>query len=424
MAKLNYFELMTDVNDKCLSEENFALLCEDYCSRKTISAAQIIQKKWKQSKAGQITESLDNYGGEVYSSNLWSLYFEVKEDREFHKEVEDLLFERACREQQVFDKLPHSLSSESEIRLVSLRTGDIVPDLDWAVAATSYAIFADTPNVGAGKLKDNKEDELIAIHRFQLDALFGNLKSYLAKFPLSKPTLLQLIEIAQNGQRAQAPHFSYDYLILAVNTLALYDDYDALDNEGIQQKLLNITVWNVAERCVDYLFKRPVLSRYNMSQAPSEAMVKELLSRADTDFIREVLSHSWLANGKEAVLQQHPEFSAEVLLADLAHDACLANPAERKYSVSLEYWNLVLSKREISRPELQPNVTQDKLSVLNLCLRLYNTYSGCHFDSENRSQIMNEAIHYCEVFGGRVLKSYIPQLQEAAKEEKHRIYCL
>lgn len=70
MAKLNYFELMTDVNDKCLSEENFALLCEDYCSRKTISAAQIIQKKWKQSKAGQITESLDNYGGEVYSSNL------------------------------------------------------------------------------------------------------------------------------------------------------------------------------------------------------------------------------------------------------------------------------------------------------------------------------------------------------------------
>lgn len=424
MAKLNYFELMTDVNDECLSEENFALLCEDYCSHKTISAAQIIQKKWKQSTAGQIAESLDNYGGEVYGSNLWALYFEVKGDRNYHKEIEDMLLERACREQQVFEKLPHSLSSDSEIRLVSMRTSDVVPDLDWAVAATSYAIFSDTPNVGAGKLKNNKEDELIAIHRFQLDALFSNLKSYLAKFPLSKPALLQLIDIAQNGQRTQAPHFSYDYLSLAINPLALYDDYDALDNEGIQQRLLNITVWNATERCAVYLFKRPVLSRYNMSQAPSEAMIKELLSRADTDFIREVLSHSWLANGREAVLQQHPEFSAEVLLADLAHEACLSNPAEKRYSVSAGYWNLVLSQRESSRRELRPNLPQDELSVLNLCLRLYNTYSDCHFDSENRSQILNEAIHYCEVFGGRVLKSYIPQLQEAAEEEKHRIYCL
>ena len=424
MAKLNYFELMTDVNDKCLSEENFALLCEDYCSRKTISAAQIIQKKWKQSKAGQITESLDNYGGEVYSSNLWSLYFEVKEDREFHKEVEDLLFERACREQQVFDKLPHSLSSESEIRLVSLRTGDIVPDLDWAVAATSYAIFADTPNVGAGKLKHNKEDELIAIHRFQLDAMFSNLKSYLAKFPLSKPALLQLIDIAQNGQRTQAPHFSYDYLSLAVKTLALYDDYDALDKEEIQLKLLNITIWSKERKCAVYPLKRFALGRYSMEAALSETMVNILLKHQDVDFIREVLSHSWLGVGREAVLRKYPELNAEVLLSELAHEACLSNPAEKRYSVSAEYWKLALGNRESSRRELQPNIPQRELSVLNLCLRLYNTYSDCHFDSENRSQILNEAIHYCEVFGIRTLKSYIPQLQEAAEEEKHRIYCL
>ncbi|MCI7420039.1 MAG: hypothetical protein MSS98_00025 [Alphaproteobacteria bacterium] len=85
---------------------------------------------------------------------------------------------------------------------------------------------------------------------------------------------------------------------------------------------------------------------------------------------------------------------------------------------------MALGNRESSRRELQPNIPQRELSVLNLCLRLYNTYSDCHFDSENRSQILNEAIHYCEVFGIRTLKSYIPQLQEAAEEEKHRIYCL
>lgn len=424
MAQLNYFELMTDVKNKCLSEENFALICNDYSAEKTISAAQIIQKKWKQSKAGQIAESLDKYGGEVSGSHLWDLYFEAKGDRSYDMEVEALLLERACREQQVFEKLPHSLSSESEIRLVSLRTGDIVPDLDWAVAATSYAIFADTPNVGAGKLKHNKEDELIAIHRFQLDAMFSNLKSYLAKFPLSKPALLQLIDIAQNGQRTQAPHFSYDYLSLAVKTLALYDDYDALDKEEIQLKLLNITIWSKERKCAVYPLKRFALGRYSMEAALSETMVNILLKHQDVDFIREVLSHSWLGVGREAVLRKYPELNAEVLLSDLAHEACLSNPAEKRYSVSAEYWKLALGNRESSRRELQPNIPQRELSVLNLCLRLYNTYSDCHFDSENRSQILNEAIHYCEVFGIRTLKSYIPQLQEAAEEEKYRIYCL
>lgn len=424
MGKLNYFKLMTDVNDMRLSEENFALLCKDYNQEKTISAAKIIQKKWQQSTALQIAKSLDMYGGEVYCSNLWNLYFEFKEDKFYDVEVENLLLERAYYEQQIFAKMPHSLSTDSEIKLISMRTGDIVPTIDLPVAATSYAVFSNNPSVGAGWLASIEFDQQIAIHRHNLEAMFGNLKNYLEKFALSKPALLQLIEIAQNGQRTQTPHFSYDYLCLAVRTLVRYDDFDALDKEDIQQKLLGITVWDKEKQCAVYLFKRLALGRYNMQSAPSEAMVKWLLKFQNGDFIREVLAHSWLAYGREIVLQQYPEFSAEILLSDLAHEACVFNSVEKRRSVTPEYWNLVLSKREAGCRELQLKLPQRELSVLNLCLCMYNTYTNCHFDSDNRSQILKEAIRYCETYGLRMLKAYIPQLQEAAKEEKHRIYCL
>lgn len=422
MAKLNYFELITNASAGCLSDEDFAMVCQAYSMEKNIYAAKVIQKKWYHSSGVQVADSLEKFGGEVFSSNLWTLYFEYKAKNAYHKEVEDLLLERAVEEQFVFAKLPHPLSEESEIKLISIRTGDIVPELDFQVAATSYAIFNDTPVLFFQT--SNKYDKLFSIHRIRLDAVFGNLKTYLEKFAICKSALLKLMEIALNGQRKQVPYFSYDYLKLAVKTLAFYDAPDALDDEKIQLQLLRITIWNKLDRCVNYPLKRQVLCRYNMDNPASDAIVDELLKYQNIDFLRELLSHSWLKNGKQRVLQKYPELKAEILLADLAHEASISNPKERRYIVTPKYLNLLLENRESRCRELQPDVPINELSILNLCLRMYNTYENCHFTSGERSQILEETVHYCEVFGTKSLKEYIPQLKESVREEKHRIYCL
>ena len=104
MAKLNYFELITNASAGCLSDEDFAMVCQAYSMEKNIYAAKVIQKKWYHSSGVQVADSLEKFGGEVFSSNLWTLYFEYKAKNTYHKEVEDLLLERAVEEQFVFAK--------------------------------------------------------------------------------------------------------------------------------------------------------------------------------------------------------------------------------------------------------------------------------------------------------------------------------
>lgn len=418
MAKLNYFRMLSYAKINRLTSADFAAVCKEYVKDVDAMAEKIIVKQWENLFGCQIAECLEDYGDWIYGSNLWNLYFEQRQDEPFEPEVEELILEKAKQETMVFSHLPHALSVKAEQKLMQLTTEYVLKGYNWPVLATSSSLLLQN-ETEVGSAADALRQA--QVHHEELEALFYNIQSYLERFPLSKKVLNLLIDITTNAQKLNLPFFSYEHLQTALNTIAVAEKPNALIDVDTQLKLLDITVWNIAERKMHRPLLQSVLNYYFVLYPAPGEIVKKLLEMKEVEPLRELLSHSYLAVGKEAVLAEYPELNAEVLLADICREACLCNQTEAKKLSSKDFISLLTGKRPDTHPLLQKNV---KLSMPVLCMRMSKTYADCYFDSAERYQVMQDAISYCKQSHFPTLEEYVPRLTEDAKDEKHRIYCL
>ncbi len=419
MAKLNYFKMLGYVQINRLSPVDFAAVCREYANDVDKMAEKIIVLQWANFSGRDIAQNLAECGDWIYGSNLWNLYFEQRKEDPFEPEVEQLLLEKAKQETMVFSHLPHALSGKAEKQLLQTNLKDIVGDYDFPLAAVSMALPRFNPDFDQDvlvpklrKLVDSKSEELMAF--------FFNLHSYLERFPLYPKSLILLIETVAEAQKRRFPYFSFENLESALKTIAVAEKPNDLISVQTQLELLDFTYWSVEERKMYRPLVQSVLSYYTMKDPAPKSIVQKLLQIESIEPLRELLSHSYLAFGKEAVLNKYPELNAEVLLAEICHEACLCNQTEAKNLTSKEYISLLVGNRSNS-PLLQE---QTKLSMPVLCMRMHRTYSDCAFDCDERYQVMQDAISYCTKSHYPTLKQYVPRLTEDAKEEKHRVYCL
>lgn len=419
MTKLNYFKMLGYVKTNRLSKIDFAAVCREYSNDVDKMAEQIIVLQWANLSGCDIAQNLADCGDWIYGSNLWNLYFEQRQKVPFEPEVEQLLLEKAKQENMVFSHLPHALSEKAEQQLLQTNLKDILGDYDFPLAATSMALAKLTPVVDG----DSPETELsikACNNSEKLEAFFFNLHSYMERFPLYPESLDLLIETVLKAQKRRFRYFSFENLHIALKTIAVAEKPNDLISVSTQLKLLDFTYWSLEERKMYRPFVQSVLSYYTMKYPAPESIVQKLLQMEIVEPLRELLSHSYLAFGKEAALDKYPELNAEVLLAEICHEACLCNQSEAKNLTSQEYISLLVGNRSDS-PLLQD---QTKLSMPVLCMRMHRTYSDCSFDSDERYKVMQDAIRYCAQSHFPTLKQYVPRLTEDAKEEVHRVYCL
>ena len=298
MAKLNYFRMLSFAKINCLTSADFATVCKEYVKDVDAMAEKIIVKQWENLFGSQIAECLEDYGDWIYGSNLWNLYFVQRQDEPFEPEVEELILEKAKQETMVFSHLPHALSVKAEQKLMQLTTEYVLKGYNWPVLATSSSLLLQN-ETEVGSAADALRQA--QVHHEELEALFYNIQSYLERFPLSKKVLNLLIDITTNAQKLNLPFFSYEHLQIALNTIAVAEKPNALIDVDTQLKLLDITVWNIAERKMHRPLLQSVLSYYSVLYPAPGEIVKKLLEMKEVEPLRELLSHSYLAVGKEAV---------------------------------------------------------------------------------------------------------------------------
>lgn len=419
MTKLNYFKMLSKAKINCLSSIDFAAVCLEYANDVDNMAEKVIVKQWENFSAHQIAKCLRDFGGWIYGSNLWNLYFEYRREEPFEPEVEQLLLEKSKQETMAFSHLPHALSVKAEQQLLQTNLKEILGKYDFPLAAVSAALAKFTSVVD----DDGLETELrikACNNSEELEAFFFNLHSYLERFPLHQKSLELLIDIVIEAQKHRFKYFSFENLNMALNTIAAAEKPNSLISVSTQVKLLDFTYWDIEERKMHRPFVQSVLNYYIMLYPAPREIVQKLLQMRKVEPLRELLSHSYLAVGKEAVLAEYPELNAEVLLADICHEACLCSQTVANSLSSEEY----VAWLRGSRADSSLLHGQTRLSMPVLCMRMLKTYADCSFDSAERYQVMQDAISYCQKSHYPTLEQYVPRLTEDAKDEKHRIYCL
>lgn len=153
--------------------------------------------------------------------------------------------------------------------------------------------------------------------------------------------------------------------------------------------------------------------RYDMLNAPSLTVVKAMLQMTYAEsYLTELLTHSWLENGKAEVLRQYPKLKNKILAAEICHEACLLNEHERSYMYSKEYeeqkWELFVND---NYPWHSKNRLPDgSYSMLMLCTQY------CLYE---KTSTLQAVLNYCMFYGGR-LKEYVPQLQKVLPEKRNK----
>ncbi len=403
-------------NTSVLSNQEFVYMCQKYMRHKSEAVASQIKEIWQKMSTAEVANCLCLYGGEVHTGNLWELYFKTTEYKPFAKEVERVLLQKAVSENFVFLKIPHALSEENERKLLELNTNQVVYGLNLQVLSTSYNIF---DNVSEAK---NETERLIRNNSNKLKIMFLNLKTYLERIRLSSASFEYLVDRVSYNRMKLYPYFSRCYLKIALEVLAREYGKNALENLDLQLKLLDVLVWNKEDKISNRPFAQYALSHYNMDNTPSENAIRRFLKLNDVNVLREILAHSWLKNGKNLVLSVYPELKAEILLAETAYAAFIENSYEKKVAILPEYVSALLKNRK--NCNLMHGKKINKVSMLVLCLQMYNTYSNCRYNSSERCKILQKAIDYCVFYNSNSLNKFIPLLQECAKEEKHRLYSL
>lgn len=419
MTKLNYFKMLSKAKSNSLSMLDFEAVCQEYANDVDNMAEKVIVKQWDSLSGDKIAKSLADFGGWIYGSNLWNLYFEYKHEEPFEPEVEQLLLEKSKQETMAFSHLPHALSVKAEKQLLQTKLKDILGKYDFPLAAVSKDLAKFTSVVDDDSL-DTELRIKACNNSEELEAFFFNLHSYLERFPLHPDSLELLIDTVTNAQKLRFKYFSFESLVKALNTIAAAEKPNSLISVSTQAKLLDVMYWNIEERKMHRPLVRSVLNYYTMLYPAPREIVQKLLQMRKVEPLRELLSHSYLAVGKEAVLAEYPELNAEVLLADICHEACLCSQTVANSLSSEEY----VAWLRGSRADSSLLHGQTRLSLPVLCMRMLKTYADCSFDSAERYQVMQDAINYCKKSQCPTLEQYVPRLTEDARDEKHRVYCL
>lgn len=332
----------------------------------------LLKNQWRFAPVEQIVNSLQLFckcvyldevlvGEQEYSgfSPLWGVYFDLKKNKPYDFEVEKLLIKSARNDKTAYANLPHSLSEAGELFLIDAR-------------------------FNAKSFYDKVSSEVLDV--------------YIERFSLSQKALQKLVDTSiklKNGSNLPTA-LEYPNCLLADEMRI-----KILQTEGL-----------------DYEVYSGCFAQYNMLKAPSIEVMNALLQITDIhSYLTKLLSHSWLENGKDEVLQRYPKLKAEILISEICHEACMVNKRERKRMFSADYKKLLENSYDYSyykHPWLAKNTLPDgSYSMLALCCRFYHRYS-CDTVS-----ILQAVLNYCIFYGGR-LKEYVPQLQELLQENQNK----
>lgn len=332
----------------------------------------ILKNQWRFAPVEQIVNALRLFSGYVYKRNvwvngknysgfspLWNVYFDLKKNKPYDFEVEKLLIESTYYGKTAYANLPHSLSEAGELFLIDARFNDKMAS--------------------------------------------STLDAYIERFSLSQKALQKLIDIGLELRDWENFPTALEY----PNCL-LTDEMriKILQTEGLG--------YGVYSGC---------LAQYNMLKAPSMEVINAFLRI--TFFpdniplcLEKLLSHSWLENGKDEVLQRYPKLKAAILMSEVCHEACLVNEQECQRMFSADYKKLLKISRGsynyYTHPWIEKNNLPDgSYSMLALCYRFYLRYS------DDTADILQAVLNYCMFHGGS-LKKYVPQLQELLQENQNK----
>lgn len=393
MEKLNYLKLLVQSCFGKISKENLILLCVKYKQQKSRLIGLILKNQWRFCSVEEVVSCLRLYGGRVCGyygmsgyiddGNLWKLYFKLKKKKPFDFEAEELLIQQMDVGGSGYKQLPHALTERGELSLV-----------EWRFAQ-----------------RGKEEDTYYTGYYSSSQRSFSEkgLNNYIEKFALS--------EVAFNTLVANSIRYNeYGNLI---NFFRVLDKKPECKNVVNQLQLIKL-LQSTHNCCVVV----SVIQYYSMLNAPSLEFISELLLNFDEKFdnrlfyLKELLSHSWLANGKEAVLKIYPQLKNRVLLAEICHEMCLNSKLERKRMISPEYSEMLNHDECKVHPWIESTTLPDgNISMLALCMRLYHV---CEREYET-VKIMEKAIDCCNFYNVPKLKRYIPQLQEAIREYQSKL---
>lgn len=369
MKILYYLKLFILSLASGIGKDDLERLCAECEEKHSRFLKFILKNQWRFAPVEQIVNALRLFSGYVYKHNvwvngrrydgfspLWDVYFDLKKNKPYDFEVEKLLIESTYYGETAYANLPHSLSEAGELFLIDARFNDKMAS--------------------------------------------STLDAYIKRFSLSQKALQKLIDIGLELRDWPNLPTALEY----PNCL-LTDEMriKILQTEGLS--------YEVYSGC---------FAQYNMLKAPSIDVINALLRITFFPnniplYLEELLSHSWLENGKDEVLQRYPELKAVILISEICHEACMVNKRERKRMFSADYKELleinISSYNYYKHPWLAKNTLPDgSYSMLALCYRFYHRYS-C-----DTVGILQAVLNYCIFYGGR-LKEYVPQLQEVLQEK-------
>lgn len=367
MKILYYLKLFILSLASGIGKADLERLCAE-CEKKNSRFLKFILKnQWRFAPVEQIINSLQLFCGYVYGLNngqysfnpLWGVYFDLKKNKPYDFEVEKLLIESTYYDKAAYANLPHSLSEAGELFLIDARFNDKIAN--------------------------------------------STLDAYIERFSLSQKALQKLIDIGLELR---------DYTNLP--TALKYPN--CLLTDEMRIKILQTEELNdgVYSGC---------FAHYNMLKAPSIEVINALLRITSIpnniqSYLEELLSHSWLENGKDEVLQRYPKLKAAILMSEVCHETCMVNKKERKRMFSADYRKLLKIRRGYynyyKHPWIEKNTLPDgSYSMLALCYRFYLRFY------DDTADMLQAVLNYCIFYGGS-LKKYVPQLQELLQEKQNK----
>ena len=332
----------------------------------------ILKNQWRFAPVEQIVNALRLFSGYVYKHKvwvnersysgfnpLWNVYFDLKKNKPYDFEVEKLLIGSTYYNEAAYANLPHSLSEAGELFLIDARFNDEMASL--------------------------------------------TLDAYIKRFSLSQKALQKLIDTGlELRDWANLP------TALEYPNCLLTDE-------------MRIKILQTEE--LSYGAYSGCFAQYNMLKAPSAEVINTLLRITTFPnniplYLEDLLSHSWLENGKDEVLQRYPKLKTVILISEVCHEACLVNKQEYERMFSADYRELLKISRGsynyYKHPWIEKNTLPDgTYSILALCYRFYLRY---YDDAED---ILQAVLNYCLFYGGS-LKDYVPQLQELLQENQNK----
>ena len=399
MARLNYLNLFVSSFFGNINKVDLVALCLRYRKDKERITGFILQNQWRHSTFEDIASCLKwagyNNNGvcddaccfydtiNAKNNNLWLLYLNLQKNKPYGFEVEKLLIDNIDADGKGFEKMPHALSEAGEELLI---------DSCFAVMGKTY----DSYNYG---------ESFLGTGYFSIN----RLNRYIERFSLSKKAFAMLVE------KSLSKHTS-ENLVRALHILSTRPKPSEVIDDELRCKLIL-----TPDMDMRYGVVSAVLRYYNMLIAPSWGVLSALLNNKQTSdairlYLSELLSHSWLEEGKETILKLYPHLKLKVLIADITHIACKYNRFERKVMESAEYIKLLNREDVLQSSNLQAEDLPDKrVSMVILCRKLYLVKQNkCEF-----GKILEMTISYCQFFNDiPELKKFVPQLLKFKEEYK------